>query len=315
MTLRANPFTIAPGIVLPPVILQRFYNYQGRAQTDAWLELIATKLDDWCRTWQIELETIEPPDTFNVVLFGHSWRAGDVVLKISPPTFESRAELEAVRQAAGPGFVRLIEADPSISLMMLERIRPGTALRDAGLSDEAMTRTGAARLLDFWREPERDDDLIPLERWARELLEHDPVRHPQLPANLLAIGGEIARELLLAPTSRTLLHGDLHHQNILRRGDDEWVTIDPKGLIGERGYDIATWMMNPWGILLQDDYVEIGNRRLDIFAEVLGEDRDRLAKWAVFHAALSLCWSLEAERPEDPEGDIAFLRSMVKLLD
>jgi len=74
-------------------------------------------------------------------------------------------------------------------------------------------------------------------------------------------------------------------------------------------------MMNPWGILLQDDYVDIGNRRLDIFAEVLGEDRDRLAKWAVFHAALSLSWSLEAERPEDPEGDIAFLRSMVKLLD
>ncbi len=315
MTSPANPFTIAPGIVLPPVILQRFYNYQGRAQTDAWLELIATKLDDWCRTWHIELEIIEPPDTFNVVLFGRSGRVGDVVLKISPPTFESRAELEAVQQASGPGFVRLIEADPSISLMMLERIRPGTALRDAGLSDEAMTRIGAARLLEFWQEPVRNDDLIPLERWAREPLEHEPDKHPQLPGDLLRIGGDIARELLSTPSSHTLLHGDLHHQNILRRGDGEWVTIDPKGLIGERGYDIATWMMNPWGAPLSDDFIQIANRRLDIFSEMLGEDRQRLARWAVFHAALSLCWSLDAEQPEDPESDIAFLRSVVRLLD
>ncbi len=111
-----------------------------------------------------------------------------------------------------------------------------------------------------------------------------------------------------------MLHGDLHHQNILLGGGGRWITIDPKGLIGERGYDIATWMMNPWGIPLQDNYVELGNRRLDIFSDMLGEDRNRLAKWAVFHAALSLCWSLEAEQPEDSEGDIAFLQTMVKLL-
>ncbi|MDQ3654354.1 MAG: aminoglycoside phosphotransferase family protein [Chloroflexota bacterium] len=305
---------IAPGIALPPVILQRFYNVHGRETTERWMESVIERLDAWCRTWQIELEQIEPPDTFNIVLFGRSRKVGDVVLKVSPPTFESRAELDAVRQAAGPGFVRLIAADPSISLIMLERIRPGFTLRDAGLSDEQATRIGAAKMREFWREPQAVDDLIPLERWARELLTHDPALHPQVPADLLAIGKDIAHDLLSSPTNRSMLHGDLHHQNILLDEHDRWITIDPKGLIGERGYDIATWMMNPWGILLQDDYVEIGNRRLDIFAEVLGEDRDRLAKWAVFHAALSLCWSLEAERPEDPEGDIAFLRSMVKLL-
>ncbi len=73
--------------------------------------------------------------------------------------------------------------------------------------------------------------------------------------------------------------------------------------------------MNPWGYLVRDDYVEIGNRRLDILAEALCDDRSRLAKWAVFHAALSLCWSLDAEQPGNPEGDIAFLRTMVRLLD
>jgi len=315
MSAEETPVMISADIALPPVILQRFYNFHGCETTNAWLRSVSSTLGEWCRTWQIELEQIEPPDTFNVVLFGHSQKVGDVVLKISPPTFESLAELEAVRQASGPGFARLIDADPSISLIMLERIRPGFMLQDAGLSDDEATRTGAAKMREFWREPQVVNDLIPLERWAKELLTHHPRKHPRAPADLLAIGKDIAHELLSSPTSRTMLHGDLHHQNILLDEHDRWITIDPKGLIGERGYDIATWMMNPWGILLQDDYVDIGNRRLDIFAEVLGEDRDRLAKWAVFHAALSLCWSLEAERPEDPEGDIAFLRSMVKLLD
>lgn len=306
---------IAPGIVLPPVFLQRFYNVHGRETTGRWMESVTERLDAWCRTWLIELEQVEPPDTFNIVLFGHSRKVGDVVLKISPPSFESRAEHDAVRQAAGPGFVRLIDADPSVSLMMLDRIRPGTVLGDAGLSDGEATRIGAAKMREFWREPVVDGDLIPLERWAKELLTHDPTLHPQIPTDLLATGKDIAHDLLSSPTSRTLLHGDLHHQNILLDEHGQWTTIDPKGLIGERGYDVATWMMNPWGILLQDDYVDFGNRRLDIFSEVLGEDRNRLAKWAVFHAALSLCWSLEAERPEDPDGDIAFLRSMVRLLD
>ncbi len=309
---------LAPGIALPPAIRQRFYNYQGRAETDAWLQSITTNLDAWCRTWEIDLERVEPPDTFNIVLFGNSRVAGDVVLKLSPSTFECRAELEAVRQAAGPGFVRLIDADPSISIMMLERIRPGTTLLDAGLSDAESTRIGAAKMREFWREPERDGDLISLERWAKELHSHDPAAYPHFSTSvreLLAMGKAIAHDLLASPRSRSMLHGDLHHQNILRDEEERWITIDPKGLIGERGYDIATWMMNPWGAPRCDDYVDIANRRLDIFAEELGEDRDRLAQWAVFHAALSLCWSLDAEQPEDREGDIAFLQSMVRLLD
>lgn len=198
---------ISPGIALPPMILQRFYNFHGRETTDRWMVSVTERLRAWCRTWQIELEQIEPPDTFNVVLFGHSQKVGDVVLKISPPTFESLAELEAVRQASGPGFVHLIEADPSISLIMLERIRPGTVLRDAGLSDDEATRIGAAKMREFWREPQVVNDLIPLERWAKELLTHDPRKHPRAPADLLAIGKDIAHELLSSPTSRTILHG------------------------------------------------------------------------------------------------------------
>ncbi len=169
---------IAPGIALPPIMIQRFRNVHGRSATDEWLGRLASTLPAWLATWEIELDQVEPPDTFNIVLFGHSAKAGEVVLKLSPPTFESRAELAAVKQTSGPGFVRLIDADPSISLMMLERIRPGTELGAAELSEEAATRICAAQLLKYWREPADVTDLIPLDRWAKELLTHDPAAHP-----------------------------------------------------------------------------------------------------------------------------------------
>src|SRR5680860_162003 len=161
-----GPVTISAGVELPRAILIRFYNFHGRENTDAWLETIASRLDEWLGTWRIEIEHVEPPDTVNLVVFGHSQLVGDVVLKLCPPTFESRAEIAALSLAAGDQVVRLIDADPTMSVIMLERIRPGTHLQESALADEESTRIGANRLLDFWREPERADDLIPLERWA-----------------------------------------------------------------------------------------------------------------------------------------------------
>jgi streptomycin 6-kinase len=140
------------------------------------------------------------------------------------------------------------------------------------------------------------------------------VDRPGFPNDQVLRSQALLEEMLSAPTSSSLLHGDLHHQNILLRHGAGWTTIDPKGLVGERGFDITAWMMNPWGFPNTPDYLDMANRRLDILAEELGEDRQRLAQWVVVFAALSLCWSLDVEQPEDPEGDIALLVSASRLL-
>jgi aminoglycoside/hydroxyurea antibiotic resistance kinase len=42
-----------------------------------------------------------------------------------------------------------------------------------------------------------------------------------------------------------VLHGDLHHGNVLDFGLRGWLAIDPKGLLGERGFDFANIFTNP----------------------------------------------------------------------
>ena len=74
-----------------------------------------------------------------------------------------------------------------------------------------------------------------------------------------------------------MLHGDLHHWNILRASRQPWLAIDPKGIIGDPAFEVAAWMLNP--------VTDLGNwpnlkrvtaRRLDQFNEILGIDRQRL---------------------------------------
>jgi streptomycin 6-kinase len=55
----------------------------------------------------------------------------------------------------------------------------------------------------------------------------------------------IADKLLDDPRDIVALHGDIHHGNILDFGERGWLAIDPKGLIGERGFDYANNFCNP----------------------------------------------------------------------
>jgi streptomycin 6-kinase len=97
-----------------------------------------------------------------------------------------------------------------------------------------------------------------------------------------------ARELLDAPQEVGVLHGDLHHGNVLDFGPRGWLAIDPKGLVGERGFDFANIFCNP------DAAVALAPGRLarqtSIVADAAGLDRTRLLQWIVACAGLSAAW-------------------------
>ncbi len=91
-----------------------------------------------------------------------------------------------------------------------------------------------------------------------------------------------------------LLHGDLHHENILAAEREPWLAIDPKGLVGEPAYEVGAWLRNPMPQLL--DMPQPGRilaRRINQLAEELGFDRARLRDWGLAQAMLSAWWSME----------------------
>jgi streptomycin 6-kinase len=98
-----------------------------------------------------------------------------------------------------------------------------------------------------------------------------------------------------------VLHGDIHHDNILYFGERGWLAIDPKGLTGERGFDYANLFCNPDRATATDPVCF--QRRIEVVAEAAGFDRKRLLQWVLAWAGLSAAWLLKDRMPaETPLG-------------
>jgi len=159
--------------------------------------------------------------------------------------------------------------------------RGGASL--AGLDDAVATPVICAAAAGLHRaRAGRVPRLVPLRRWFRALL--------AAREGVLAEAAAVARGLLDDPREVVVLHGDLHHMNVLDFGARGWLAIDPKGLVGERGFEFATLLRNPdAGRALAPGRLE---REVARVAGLAGVERRRLLHWVMAVAGLSAAWFL-----------------------
>ena len=128
-------------------------------------------------------------------------------------------------------------------------------------------------------------ELVPLTHWFQELF---PLAKQE--GGVLARAATVARELLAHPQDVGVLHGDIHHQNVLDFGARGWLAIDPKRLHGERGFDYANIFCNPDGTTA----LKPGRlaRQVDVVASATKLERQRLLQWIVAWSGLSAAWMM-----------------------
>lgn len=124
----------------------------------------------------------------------------------------------------------------------------------------------------------------------------------------------IAREVLANQKDIVVLHGDLHHQNVLYSDAKGWVVIDPKGLLGERAFDYANIFCNP------DKEIAIAPgrfmERLEIVSKEADLDTVYLLKWIIAWCGLSAAWILnESQEGETPDIDLGVAEIALKVLN
>jgi streptomycin 6-kinase len=199
---------------------------------------------------------------------------------------------------AGNGAAGVLAHDGDA--VLLERAVGGRSLETMareGRDDEA-TRilcAATAKLHAPRRQP-LPPTLVPLSRWFVEL---DPAASTH--GGYLKRAAALALELLQSPRDTVVLHGDIHHGNILDFGQRGWLAIDPKGLIGERGFDYVNLFRNPdLETAMTPGWF---GRRLTIITEIAPVDRVRLLKWIVAFTGLSAAWILNDG--DEPDVDLA----------
>lgn len=282
--------------IIPEAFAQRMREVYG-AEGAAWLERLPGLLDACARRWGL---TIGPPFALSYNYVAPAVRAdgSEVVLKLGVPHQGLRNEIAALRLYDGHGITQLLDADPEQGVFLLERLMPGTTLAELA-DDAAATRIAAGVMRQLWRPaPPADDHPFPtVVDWAGGLAEmramFDGTSGPFPPA-LFALAEELFAELIPTMAAPVLLHGDLHHFNILRAQREPWLALDPKGLVGEPAYETGAFLRNPLdAVLAAPDPARLLARRVDLFAAELGLARERILGWGLAQAVLSGWWGIE----------------------
>lgn len=293
---------------LPPAFQQRIRGVFREAGA-AWLDKLPALLERVAAQWDL---TLGAPFDLSYNYVTAATRHGEaVVLKAGVPNPELLTEIAAMRIFDGAGAARVLAVDADNGVMLLEQVKPGTPLATLYPErDDDATRIAAGVMRQLWRPLPADHPFPTLPRWTRSLDLMSAAAGlpaglpPGFPPDLLARALAVRAELLASMNEIGLLHGDLHHLNILSSDRAGWLLIDPKGVAGERACECGPLLLNPWAWMLNHPAPErLLARRLDILADELTLDRRRLAGWAAVHAMLSACWSAE----DGDEGQAALV--------
>jgi streptomycin 6-kinase len=213
----------------------------------------------------------------------------EMVLKLAPPGQGVEAEIAALRAMQGRGAVTLYRADLAEGALLMARAMPGTKLRDiAMVDDDAATRAAARLIAGLPMAPPAEGTFATALGWGRALA----AGAGHLPPAMLDRAAGLLRELAGDAPPACLLHGDLHHENILLQ-EESWIAVDPKGVLGERAAEAACLLRNPADPML----LSRGGRRAAIIAETAGLDRARILAWAYAGAVIAACWAVEDGTP------------------
>jgi streptomycin 6-kinase len=294
-----------------PTFIQTIKNTFG-ADGESWLSALTDLIAEASCRWGLTDIQPVPNLSYNYVAFAklnlesnvsRRWlqsqetlHSGQAILKLGVPNRELTSEIAALQLYNGYGAVHLLDAEPEKGMFLLERLQPGCMLSELE-DDEQATEIAADVMSQLWRPvPENIEHFIQLKDWFdgfKRLRKRYNGKTGELTQRLVETAESRSRELLAENKDEVLLHGDFHHYNVLKSARG-WLAIDPKGVIGPKGYEVGPLLINP-----VDRFLDGNNprgqteKRIAILSEMLGMERERVRNWGVCHAVLSAWWSLE----------------------
>ena len=280
--------------MLPADFEGRIFDVHGEKGA-TWIRNLPGVLGELGDRWAIDIGDPLQPLSYNFVATAQ--RGGQrLVLKLGVPGPDLAREIQALQVLAGEGVVRLLAADVALGAMLLERLSPGTPLKELG-DDEQATHIAGALMRKMPRRTPPAGAFPTVADWAaglQRLRNRFEGKTGPIPADLVEAAEQVYAELLPLSGPAVLLHGDFHHANILKSESRGWVAIDPQGVIGEPEYEVGVLLHNPFPeVATWSDLEGVTARRLDQLSEEAGFDRQRIVKWGMAQAVLSACWDLE----------------------
>jgi streptomycin 6-kinase len=262
--------------------------YGDRA--NKWLSQLPDLVTHLAREWGLSHLLVVQDLSYNFVMAGNQ-RDKKIILKFGLDQDAISQEAAALRAFDGYGCVKLLDYNQEYNALLIEHVEPGHSLKSMFPNNEENSIDIACQVMKRLHNAPvpPSGQCRRLEDWFLALSE---TWH--LPAHHLKKSSIQVKYLLETAPQSVLLHGDLHHDNILAHGDHGWLAIDPKGIVGDPGYEASVFIYNPITSLSDHPQAkDIMAARIKRFSEQLNYPEQRLRDWCYVQAVLSACWFLE----------------------
>ncbi len=240
-------------------------------------------------TQKYQLSDLQPVDnmTYNYVAAGYQNKQ-PIILKLGLNHKALAHEANALKAFTGFGAVKVLSSEKG--MLILERALPGHTLKTYFTDkEEESIRIVCQIITKLHHAPiSKQHDFHHIKILLKTLDNNLDIPNP-----ILSKARQLRDDLLATTDKEVLLHGDLHHDNILQHADD-WRVIDPHGFIGDPAYEVCAFIRNPTPELLKASHPKaMIQYRIQLCAQLLDLSEQRINDWFYVQAVLAWAWQLE----------------------
>ncbi len=258
-----------------------------------WMKKLPTDINQLCERYGLNFIKIMPNLTYHFIGLVAIAATGEKAILKMAPTNENMDKEAQWLQCFDKAVPKVFWYDEAQYALLMEYLVPGESLKSlVSVDDDKATRI-ICRTINRLQSHQKKTNLLHFKHLS------------MLEKNFLILDGRIEKKMLSQAVSwfrgmtsersnDVLLHGDLHHDNILSHGAD-WKVIDPHGYTGDPVFEVGPMIYNPRGDYFPTERTlsQIIERRLKIIAEELPFDAQRIKTWAFCMTMLSIAWTVE----------------------
>ena len=284
-------------LFIPLLFQKTMINLYGE-KGQAWLENLPSLIEHLSHRHHLQNLTIVDNLSYNLVLKG--WQdTTPIVLKIGLDKKALHQEATTLKAFASHGAISLLSHEDGS--LILEQAIPGTSLKSFFPHDDRQAiEITWATMQKLYHAKIGGEKFPHIADWLHLLQTYKVVsKNQDLWAHQMR-ASRLADKLLSTMQQAVLLHGDLHHDNILYH-QGKWLAIDPKGVIGEPAYEVAAFIRNPLSHLYTHaNFERLINERILLFSRLLQIPAQRIQEWCYVQSILCWMWALEDEENTAP---------------
>ena len=202
-------------------------------------------VEKYKKQWELtEIEFQSELSNNNLLFYAVSKRYGKVILKILININGFDNEILALKLFQGEHFCKLYEYSFEDNVYLMERIVPAHTLYESASRNERI-RTAGEIFIGLHKTDLPDRTFPTYSEWFEAGKEGTKKRKDcEELFPYLESAEQMLTDICKKYSRNLLLHGDLHHENILKNVNGGYTVTDPKGVIGDPVFDLSRFILD-----------------------------------------------------------------------